>query len=90
MNLLFSHLTFQTNRQGIRWSTASAYLRPALKRSNLSALTKVLVSKIVLEGGKAVGIEFMDKKGNVKTIRAAKEVILCGGSINSPQLLNLR
>lgn len=78
-----------TIHKGIRWSTASAYLRPALKRSNLSALTKVLVSKIVLEGGKAVGIEFMDKKGNVKTIRAAKEVILCGGSINSPQLLNL-
>ena len=78
-----------TIHKGIRWSTASAYLRPALKRANLSALTGVMVTRVVVEGGRAVGVELLDKRGRSKTIRAAKEIILCGGAINSPQLLNL-
>ena len=76
-----------TIHQGKRWSTASAYLHPALSRGNLSTLTNVLVTKVVFEGKKAVGIEVVEK-GVVKRYRA-EEIILSGGAINSPQLLLL-
>ena len=54
-----------TIHKGIRWSTASAYLRPALKRPNLKTMTKVLVTKVLLEGDRAVGVELIDKRGTV-------------------------
>jgi len=72
---------------GQRWSTASAYLRPALKRSNLSTETGVLVTRVLLEGKKAVGVEY-EQEGAIKRVMADK-VILSGGAINSPQLLML-
>ncbi|XP_069499728.1 choline dehydrogenase, mitochondrial isoform X2 [Ambystoma mexicanum] len=77
-----------TVHQGKRWSTASAYLRPALPRPNVHAEDQTFVTKILLEGTKAVGVEF-SKLGQRKKVFAKKEVILSGGSINSPQLLML-
>ncbi|KAG3091327.1 Choline dehydrogenase [Phytophthora idaei] len=76
--------------KGFRWSTASAYLRPAMQRPNLTVVTDTFVSKVVFEAKKAVGVETEDrKKKTSKQVRAAKEVILSGGAINSPQLLML-
>ena len=76
--------------KGRRWSTASAYLRPAMTRSNLTVATDTFVRKVVFEGKKAVGVETEDRKQRrTAHVRAAKEVILSGGAINSPQLLML-
>lgn len=77
-----------TLRNGRRWSAASAYLRPALKRQNLRIETKALVTRIELDGKRATGITY-ERGGSTITARANREVILCGGSINSPQLLML-
>jgi choline dehydrogenase len=68
---------------GRRWSAARAYLHPAMKRPNLEVRTRAFVERVVFERRRAVGVEV---KG--ETIRAG-EVILCGGAINSPQLLQL-
>ena len=76
-----------TVHKGMRWSAASAYLHPALTRENLSTMNSVLVTRVLFEGKKAVGIEVVEK-GVTKKIRAG-EVILSGGAINSPQLLLL-
>src|SRR5207342_745073 len=70
-------------RRGRRVSAARAYLRPAMSRPNLEVRTRAFVERIVFEGTRAVGVQV---KG--ETIRAG-EVILCGGAINSPQLLQL-
>ncbi|XP_060622040.2 choline dehydrogenase, mitochondrial [Anolis sagrei] len=77
-----------TVHKGLRWNTASAYLRPALSRPNLSAEDSTFVTKILFEGTKAIGIEYI-KNGEKKKVFASKEVILSGGAINSPQLLML-
>lgn len=83
----FSRLQM-TIRNGRRCSAAVAYLRPAMKRSNLHVKVKVLASVVLLESGTATGVEFIEK-GQRKTVHAAREVILCGGAFNSPQLLML-
>jgi len=77
----------QTVWKGRRWSAANAYLRPALKRPNVS-LTRALVRRVVIEDGRAVGVE-VEKGGKVTVLRARREVILSAGSINSPKLLML-
>jgi choline dehydrogenase len=77
-----------TVHQGRRWSTANAYLKPALKRPNLAVKTHVLATSIVMEGKKAVGIRYR-QGGTEHQVNARREVILSGGSINSPQLLKL-
>jgi choline dehydrogenase len=77
-----------TCKGGRRWSTADAYLRPAMKRPNLTVQTDALVSKIVLEGDRAVGVAFRHD-GQDHVVRADREVLLSGGAINSPQLLML-
>ena len=77
-----------TQRRGARWSTADAYLRPALKRPNLTLLTEAAATKVLFEGRRAVGVEF-EKGGSRQVVRARREVVLCGGAINSPQLLML-
>ncbi|KAJ8370849.1 hypothetical protein SKAU_G00108770 [Synaphobranchus kaupii] len=74
--------------KGKRWSTASAYLRPALSRANLKAEVRSLTTKVLFEGTKAVGVEYT-QNGERKKVYADKEVILSGGAINSPQLLML-
>jgi len=73
---------------GVRSSTSNAYIKPAKSRSNLKILTNVLVQKIILENTIATGIEY-SINGNKKILKANKEVILCAGSIGSPQLLQL-
>ena len=77
-----------TMRRGLRWSAASAYLRPALKRGNVTLATGVLVGEVKFEGTRAVGVGYR-KGGRDHAVRAAREVVLCGGVINSPQLLML-
>lgn len=77
-----------TIRDGRRSSCSVAYLRPALKRPNLTVAVGVLVTRIVVENGRAVGIERVEN-GRRTVIRARKEVLLTAGVINSPQLLML-
>jgi len=78
----------QTAANGRRWSTAMAYLREARRRPNLSLLTEALATRVVFEGTRASGIEVL--RGGERTVhRAAREVILCAGAIQSPQLLEL-
>ena len=77
-----------TIKQGKRWNTAQAYLRPVLQRDNLTAETGAMVQRILFEGTTAVGVEYIQNKRTVR-VRARKEVILSGGAINSPQLLML-
>ncbi len=75
-----------TIADGRRASTASAYLRPALKRPNLTVLTGAMATKIVLEGTRATGV-VLKHRGVEKTVVARREVLLSGGVINTPQLL---
>ncbi len=77
----------QTVWKGRRWSAANAYLRPALKRPNCD-LVKGLASRVVMEEGRAVGVELV-RGGKKEVIRARREVILAASSINSPKLLML-
>ena len=77
-----------TVRNGRRCSTAVAYLRPALGRPNLKLEVKALATRILFEGMRAVGIEWV-QGGTKRTAYAAREVILSGGVINTPQLLML-
>lgn len=77
-----------TQRRGARWSTADAYLKPALRRRNLSLLTEATATRILFAGNRAVGVEY-DRGGVRDVATARREVILCGGAINSPQLLML-
>lgn len=74
--------------KGLRMSAAVAYLHPAMKRANLEVITRAHVSRVLFEGKRAVGVEFY--RGDQRlTIKAQREVILSGGAINSPQLLEL-
>ncbi len=77
-----------TMRGGLRMSTARAYLRPAMKRANLRVEMRAQATRILFEGGRAVGVEYV-RKGVPKTARAGREILLSAGSINSPQLLQL-
>ena len=77
-----------TCRKGRRWSVAKGYLEPALDRPNLTVRTGALATRIVLEGGRAVGLAYQHG-GSEQTAYADREVLLCGGAINSPQLLML-
>lgn len=77
-----------TIRNGRRDSTARAYLHPALGRRNVAVTTGALAKRIMIEGNRAVGIELVQRNSEV-SVRATREVILCAGSINTPQLLML-
>lgn len=77
-----------TQRAGQRWSTADAYLRPAQGRANLTLHTDALVHRVVLSGGRATGVEY-DHDGQRLVAAASTEVIVCGGAINTPQILML-
>jgi len=74
--------------EGRRSSTARAYLYPARGRPNLQIRTGALVRRILVERGRAVGIEYL-QRGQVQQVRAAREVLLSAGSYNSPQILML-
>ena len=77
-----------TIRAGKRCSTARAFLAPAAKRPNLTVVTRALAHKVILEGKRATGVEYRVGQ-QVITARAAKEVVLASGVVNSPQLLML-
>jgi choline dehydrogenase len=78
-------------RNGRRVSAARGYLRPAMKRPNLTVRTHAQATEIVLEGKRAVGVCYRKggRSGTPMEVRANKEVILCGGTVNSPQLLQV-
>jgi choline dehydrogenase len=77
-----------TQRNARRESSATAFLRPAAKRANLTVLTRAQAVSVVVENGRAVGIKFLQHK-KLHTARADGEIILSGGAINSPKLLML-
>jgi 4-pyridoxate dehydrogenase len=77
-----------TIRDGHRCSASVGYLRPALGRANLRVETGALATRILFEGTRAVGVEYL-RNGERKTARAEREVILAGGAVNSPQTLML-
>ena len=77
-----------TTRDGRRLSTSRAFLRPALARRNLRLEMNAHATRILFEGGHAKGVKYR-QNGRITTAGARREVILCGGAINSPQLLQL-
>jgi choline dehydrogenase-like flavoprotein len=78
-----------TIRDGRRSSSARAYLRPARQRRNLHVETRAHVTRVLIEGGRAIGVELVKDSGDLVSVRADREVILCAGTFNSPQLLML-
>jgi len=78
-----------TSRNGRRCSSAVAYLNPVKKRPNLTIVTHAQADKIEIEDGRATGVTYTDRGGQSVTVKARREIILCGGAINSPQLLML-
>jgi len=78
----------RTIRRGRRLSAARAYLHPVMKRPNLTVRTRAFVNRVLFEGKRAVGVEYTHGRGAVRRAYAG-EVILCGGAINSPQVLQL-
>ncbi len=81
--------TYQvTQKNGRRWNTAQAYLKPARKRPNLTVHTESLAERILFDGKRATGVIYR-QKGVAMSAVCQREVILCGGTINSPQLLLL-
>ena len=77
-----------TQRKGRRCSAAAAYLHPVMSRPNLTVHTGALVTKILIEDGQATGVDYL-RHGEIETAIADGEVIVCGGAVNSPQLLML-
>ena len=77
-----------TIRDGRRWTTAQAFLKPAMSRPNLIVRTGCHTTGIALERGRAVGLHYR-RGGRMHRVRAAREIVLSGGAINSPQLLLL-
>ncbi|NEQ78599.1 MAG: choline dehydrogenase, partial [Okeania sp. SIO2C9] len=81
---------YQVNQKnGQRHSTATAYLKPCCDRLNLTICTSTQVTSLLWEGNRIVGVEYIQDGGLTNRIKVAREVILCGGAINSPQLLML-
>ena len=85
----FSRVQYTHTHQGLRrCSAATAYLKPAMQRSNLQVITDARVARIVVEAGRAVAVEY-DSGGQRSSIRAEREVLLCAGTYQSPQILML-
>jgi choline dehydrogenase len=82
------HVAQSFTHRGKRWSTADAYLRQAQARPNLTLMTQALVHRVIFSGRRAIGVE-VEHTGKIERIEAEHEVLLCGGAINSPQLLLL-
>ena len=78
-----------TQKGGKRFSAADAYLRPAAKRPNLEIVTGAQVLRVELDGKRATGVRYRDKRGRELVARASREVILSAGAYGSPQLLML-
>ncbi len=82
---------FEVNqRSGVRWNTTKAFLRPAQGRPNLQVWTGHQATRVLLEGGRATGVELLPSAGGAPLrVRARCEVVLCAGAIGTPQLLQL-
>ena len=79
---------FQVNlREGRRSSIASNAIEPALRRANLQLITRAMVQRIVFEGRRATGVEYTLPDGSLQRAKASREVLLCAGALQSPQLL---
>ncbi len=77
-----------TQKNGQRHSTAAAYIKPSLNRPNLTVETEAHVTRILFDGKRTIGVEYV-QGGQTKTLMCEAEIILCGGAVNSPQLLML-
>ncbi|CAI2787178.1 Choline dehydrogenase [Serratia grimesii] len=75
-----------TVKNGVRWSTANAYLRPAMQRPNLTVITQAMTRQILLEGKRAIGVTY-DQNGVTHTVHCKHEVLVSSGPIGSPHLL---
>jgi choline dehydrogenase len=75
-------------KRGRRLSAARAYLYPVLKRANLTVICRAMATRVLFDGTRATGVEFTKGRGKPQRV-VANEIILCGGSINTPQLLQL-
>jgi choline dehydrogenase-like flavoprotein len=75
-------------RNGERCSAAAAYLHPAMERANLTVMTQTRALKVLFDDKRAIGVEIF-RDGDISAVRARREVLLCGGAFNSPQLLML-
>ena len=81
---------FQVNQKdGLRWNTAKAFLRPAMQRSNLTVWTHTQTERILFEGRQARALVVHSRGGEARTVGARREIILSAGSIGSPQILEL-
>jgi len=82
---------FEVNqKRGVRWNTSKAFYRPVRGRPNLTLWTGTTISRVLLEGQRAVGVEMLLKAGGAPVqVRAAREVVLCAGAVGTPQLLQL-
>ena len=78
-----------TIRDGYRSSAATAYLKPASKRRNLDVVTRAHATRVLLQGTRAIGVEYVQRGDGVVHVHAEREVILTGGTFNTPQLLML-
>jgi choline dehydrogenase len=80
--------TMVSQKKGARASTSTAYLAPAARRSNLTVRTGALARKVLFEGRRAVAVDYL-RDGIPATVTARREIVLCGGAVNTPQLLKL-
>jgi choline dehydrogenase len=76
-----------TQKAGRRWSSADAFLKPAMKRANLTVLTGLEVERVAIEDGRATGVVCRDRRGRERVVTAGREVVLAAGAIGSPHLL---
>lgn len=82
--------TQATIARGMRWSSARAYLHPARRRFGIKVLTRAVVSRVLFEGRRAVGVEFSrEGSDTLHVVRARAETILCAGTAHTPKLLQL-
>ena len=79
--------TIVNERRGRRWSTFDGYLKPAMRRSNLTVLTGLVVDRVIVDGGRAVGVRAIDATGAEQVVTADREVILAAGAVASPTIL---
>jgi choline dehydrogenase len=78
-----------TQRRGRRWSAADGYLKPIRRRPNLTVVTGARARRIVLDGGRATGVEYRGRDGRIASAAAAREVVVSAGAVHSPHLLQL-
>ena len=81
----FFHMS---SRDGVRHGTGEVYIEPSIARENFNVKTHALVHRILIENGRATGVEF-EQRGKLRSVRANREVILCAGAVGSPQVLML-